>query len=148
MEILPEAPSRGVLVFHRFNARNPIRVLCSGLLFRFNLRWLLLPRRLSGELEMPAVRRTVFQSCILSQPVWRQLLSLWPSQMVGVGEWNCHLPSEFSVRVDGDGSVPRTVALLMLPGPMEKPVTTGRSKVAIGMRVVVSSDVGATGCML
>jgi hypothetical protein len=97
---------------------------------------------------MPTVQRIVFQSCIPSQLVWRQLLSLWPSQMVGVGDRNCRLPSEVSIWVDGNGSVPRTAALLVLPGPMEKSVAAGRSMAAIGMRVVVSSDVGAAGCML
>jgi hypothetical protein len=50
-----------------------------------------------GKLEMSAVWAIIFQGGVFSKLVWRSMLSLRPSEMGGVGEWNAYFNAAIPV---------------------------------------------------
>jgi hypothetical protein len=103
LELLQAAPVCGVLSLLHCNAGDKIRASCSGALVRGDFYNLLLRGCMVGELEMSPMRTSIFPGSIFSQPVWRTLLSLWPPQMVRIGDRRYHLSAQVSIWLGNHG---------------------------------------------
>ena len=65
-----------------------------GFFFALTFVALLLPGRLAGKLEVPSMRPGVFPGCILSQPFWRPMFPLRPSQVVRFRDRRNYFPTQ------------------------------------------------------
>jgi hypothetical protein len=54
-----------------------------------------------GKLEMSALRAVIFQSRVFPELVWRQMLSLQPSEMGGVGKRYPYFSAPIPVWLEG-----------------------------------------------
>jgi hypothetical protein len=94
LDFVPPATSRGLLFLLRRHTRNSVCLFRSGIFLCLDLCHVLLPGRLAGKLEVPSMRPGVLPGCILSQPFWRPLFPLQPSQVVRFRDRRNYFPTQ------------------------------------------------------
>jgi hypothetical protein len=94
LDFVPPTTPRRLLSLLRCHTRNPVRLFRSGVFLCLDLCHLLLPCRLAGKLEVPSMWAGIFPGCVLSQPFWRPMFPLRPSQVVRLRNWRDYFPTQ------------------------------------------------------
>jgi hypothetical protein len=99
--ILPSPANGRLFSFLCRYAGNTLALYHSSICFRADIRPVFLYRRMLGKLEMSPVRTIIFQGCVFSQFVRRQMFSLRPSEMGCVGGRNSSFNAAIPVWLEG-----------------------------------------------